>query len=54
MIGLANRLKTAAGRYAEYRKIVDEIEGMSTREANDLGISPSDARQIARSAVYGR
>ncbi len=53
MFGLAKRIKAAAGQYAQYRKIVDEIEGMSPREANDLGISPSDARRIAHSAVYG-
>ena len=54
MFGLAERIRTAAGQYAEYRKIVNEIEGMSPREANDLGINPGDARRIAHTAVYGR
>ncbi len=54
MKGLTNRIRAAAGRYAQYRRIVNEIEGMSAREANDLGIYPTDARRIAHEAVYGR
>ena len=48
-----SRMRHAARQYAEYRRIVNEIEGMSVREANDLGIAPSDARRIAREAIYG-
>jgi uncharacterized protein YjiS (DUF1127 family) len=52
MFGLS-KLKNAARQYAEYRRIVGEIEGLSYREATDIGISRSDARDIARRSVYG-
>ena len=47
-----SKLKNAARQYAEYRRIVGEIEDLTDREANDIGISRSDARMIARRAVY--
>ncbi|MDU8942226.1 DUF1127 domain-containing protein [Ovoidimarina sediminis] len=50
---LSSKLRHAAHRYSEYRRIVTEIEGMSQREADDLGIHRNDAREIARQAVYG-
>ncbi len=53
MLGLTRRMKDAAGRYREYRRIVSEIESLSPREANDLGISTADARRIAQQSVYG-
>lgn len=54
MIGLTSRLKDAARRYSEYRRIVSEIESLSPREAADIGISQSDARRIAQQSVYGK
>lgn len=53
MRGLSTKLRHAAQQYSEYRRIVTEIEGMSQREADDLGIHRNDARDIARRAVYG-
>jgi uncharacterized protein YjiS (DUF1127 family) len=34
-----------------YRNTVAELDRLSTRELNDLGIARSDIRNIARSAV---
>ncbi len=53
MNSLSNKLRTAARNYSEYRRIVSEIEGLSRREADDIGISTSDARRIAHETVYG-
>ncbi len=53
MMGLSSKIRRAASQYSEYRRIVNEIEGLSQREADDIGIRPIDARTIARQAVYG-
>jgi uncharacterized protein YjiS (DUF1127 family) len=53
MTGLINRLKAAGQKRSAYRKIVDEIQTMSRREADELGISRSDAHRIAQEAIYG-
>lgn len=53
MMGLTKRIRTSAGRYSEYRRIVGEIEALSKREADDIGISRHDAHRIAQQAVYG-
>lgn len=42
-----------AAKRAQYRKIRDEIAGLSRREALDLGIYPEDAAQIAARSVWG-
>ncbi|MEM1065682.1 MAG: DUF1127 domain-containing protein [Pseudomonadota bacterium] len=52
-MGFSQRLKQAARNYAEYRRIVGEIESMSLREADDIGINRADAARIAHRAVYG-
>ncbi len=53
MNGFSQKIRKAASQYSEYRRIVSEIEGLSQREADDIGIHRNDARAIARHAVYG-
>lgn len=53
MTGLTRRLKDAANRHSEYRRIVREIQSLSERDAADLGIYTHDAERIASKAVYG-
>lgn len=49
-------LKSAKLRFANYRvyrKTVAELSALSTRDLNDLGISPSMIKRIALEAAYG-
>lgn len=42
---------TILGNYKKwrtYRRTVDELSALSTRELNDLGISRSDIKSVAR------
>ena len=53
MTGLIKTIKDAAQKRAAYRRIVNEIQIMSAREADDLGIARTDAHRIAHQAIYG-
>ena len=53
MLGFTHKIRRSARQYAEYRRIVSEIQALSPREAADVGIFQSDAHLIARKAVYG-
>ena len=53
MVHILEKLKSSVRNRAEYRRIVAEISALSPREADDLGLRPSDARRIAGRAVYG-
>jgi len=53
MFGFTHKVRRTARQYAEYRRIVSEIQALSPREASDIGIYQSDAHRIARKAVYG-
>lgn len=47
-------LREAIAKRALYRKTLREIQALPRDLAiNDLGMSPFDAREIARKAVYG-
>lgn len=35
-------------KWRTYRRTVDELSALSTRELNDLGISRTDIKQVAR------
>ncbi|MBL1405522.1 MAG: DUF1127 domain-containing protein [Hyphomicrobiales bacterium] len=35
-------------KWRTYRRTVDELSALSTRELNDLGISRTDIRQVAK------
>lgn len=47
------QIETEARRRAEYRRIRDEIAGLSWRDQLDTGINPAEAEQIARQMIYG-
>ncbi|MBV0911530.1 hypothetical protein [Anianabacter salinae] len=48
-------LRDAARRRAAYNRTVAELRSLPIELAvEDLGIFPGDARNMARSAVYGR
>lgn len=51
--GTFDRLRSAISQYRTYRRTVNELEALSTRELNDLGIVRGNVREVARSAVYG-
>ena len=52
-MSIFGNMRAAARKRADYNRTVREIEGLTDREAHDLGISRSDARQIAWTTVYG-
>lgn len=47
------QIEREARRRAEFRRIRDEIAGMSWRDQLDTGINASDADTIARQMIYG-
>ncbi|WP_368184194.1 DUF1127 domain-containing protein [Aestuariibius sp. HNIBRBA575] len=47
-----NALKARYAAYQVYRSTVNELESLSTRELNDLGISRSGIKAIAMEAAY--
>jgi uncharacterized protein YjiS (DUF1127 family) len=40
--------------YRVYRQTLTELQALSTRELNDLGLNPSMLRTIALEAAYGK
>lgn len=46
------RMQTALVKRIAYNNLVSEIEGLSLREADDIGLHRSNARQIAKDAIY--
>ena len=60
-IGLGDRIaaalasiKDAARRRAVYRQTLRELNALSMRDLNDLGIHKSMIARIAREAAYGK
>lgn len=51
--GTFDRLRAAIAQYRTYRHTLNELQALSARELNDLGIAPGNVREIARSSVYG-
>lgn len=51
--GLFARISTAIADYRLYRKTIDELQGLTNRELQDLGLSRFSIRQIAFDSVYG-
>ena len=45
-----NGLYTRFRRWRRYRDTVRELQGLSTRELNDLGINRGDISRLAREA----
>ncbi len=48
-----NSLAQSFARYRKYRDTLNELEHLSERELDDLGLHRSNVRQIARQAAYG-
>ncbi|MEO8241048.1 MAG: hypothetical protein ABI832_01990 [bacterium] len=53
MKNLFNTMRDNAAKRALYRKTRYEILGISTATAEDIGIYPSEAKAVARRAVWG-
>jgi uncharacterized protein YjiS (DUF1127 family) len=60
-LGLVERLtlaiatvKTNVRKYALYRQTLRELNALTDREMNDLGIHASMIEQIAREAAWGK
>lgn len=51
---IRNTALTAYSNWRTYRRTLDELQGLSIREMNDLGINPSMIERIAREAAYGK
>ena len=51
---LLHRIRTAAARRAAYHRTLHELSRLSPALAEDLGILPGEAGELARRAVYGR
>lgn len=50
---LFSTLRTAVQKRAAYTRTVYELQGISPRVAEDIGVFPAGAARIAREAVYG-
>lgn len=50
---LKNSLVERVARYRVYRETLVELEGLSNRDLNDLGLSRSGIKSIALEAAYG-
>ena len=54
MTGIFDTLRTAARKRREFNGIISELEALSDRELDDIGIARSDRFRIARETVYGK
>ena len=52
-MSLATRIKSAAVKHSEYRRILSELRSMPMATMLDLDLSPADFPRIAHKAVYG-
>lgn len=50
--GFFARISTAVANYRLYRKTIEELRSLSTRELQDLGLSRYAIRQVAYDSVY--
>jgi uncharacterized protein YjiS (DUF1127 family) len=56
-IRLAEMVKEASEAYIAwrlYRRTLSELQDLSVREMDDLGLNPANLRQAAFEAVYGK
>ena len=51
--GTVDRLRTAATKYATYRKTLAELRDLPTRALRDLDFNRGDLATIAHRDVYG-
>lgn len=50
---LFTTLRTAVRKRAAYLRTLREIQGISPRVAEDIGLYPASAERVARKAIYG-
>jgi uncharacterized protein YjiS (DUF1127 family) len=50
---LFTNLRLAVQKRAAYRRTVYELQGISPRVAEDIGVFPAGAERIAHKAIYG-
>ena len=48
-----NSLAQSFSRYRKYRETLSELDQLSERDLQDLGLHRSNMRQVARQAAYG-
>ncbi len=48
-----SNIRSALHRRRAYSRTLSELESLSNRELNDLGLARSDIYRVARSTVYG-
>ena len=48
-----NSIAQSYARYRKYRDTLNELDNLSERELDDLGLNRSDVRRVARNAAYG-
>jgi uncharacterized protein YjiS (DUF1127 family) len=53
LTNLRDTVATHYGQYQTYRKTLRELESLSKRELNDLGLNQYTLRAVAREAAYG-
>lgn len=51
--GLVARIRTWFAEWRMYRRTLGELQGLSRRELDDLGIAEADLQRVAREAVWG-
>jgi uncharacterized protein YjiS (DUF1127 family) len=51
---LRDTVATRYGQYQTYSKTLRELESLSKRELNDLGLNQYTLRAVAREAAYGQ
>jgi uncharacterized protein YjiS (DUF1127 family) len=54
---LAEMMKLASdayGAWRQYHRTLAELETLSVRELDDLGLAGADLRRVAQDAVYGK
>ncbi|MGR3503678.1 DUF1127 domain-containing protein [Pseudaestuariivita sp.] len=52
--GLVERMRTAWTQYRVYRTTLNELQELSARELDDLGLHRSMLRQVAHETAYGK
>ncbi len=59
--GLMNRMRTEFSRVREnaakrrlFRETLNELQGLTPRELDDMGIAPGQLRDVAWTATYGK
>lgn len=49
-----SRAREMAGKRRVYRQTLNELQGLSARDLDDLGIAPSQLRSVAYAAAFGK